>query len=118
MPGAGRPNDLALLDGFQVGEDRRDFIGIEDEFRHIRMADREALGQYSRALKVNPRDEHILFNLGRVHLDLKDYAQASQMFRKALDINPNFVEAQEMLKSIELGLGLKLISGPEFTGTP
>ena len=39
------PNDLALLDGFQVGEDRRDFIGIEDEFRHIRMADRETLGQ-------------------------------------------------------------------------
>ena len=43
--GAGPTEDLMLPDGFQVGGDRRDFIGIEDEFRHIRMADREALGQ-------------------------------------------------------------------------
>jgi hypothetical protein len=45
MPGHGRPSGLMLLDGFQVGENRRDFIGIEDKFGHIRMADGKALGQ-------------------------------------------------------------------------
>jgi hypothetical protein len=34
-----------LLDGLQVRKDRRDVARFENEFRHVRMAGAEALGQ-------------------------------------------------------------------------
>jgi hypothetical protein len=36
---------LPLLDGFEILDDRADLIGLEDEFRHVWVAGRKALGQ-------------------------------------------------------------------------
>src|SRR5215475_10190360 len=36
---------LPLLDGFEILDDRADLVGLEDEFRHVRVAGRNALGQ-------------------------------------------------------------------------
>jgi hypothetical protein len=37
--------ESTLLDRFQVRQDRRDLIGLEDEFRHVEMADGETFSQ-------------------------------------------------------------------------
>src|SRR5436190_4485772 len=40
-----RAPPLLLLDGFEIVDDRADLVGLEDEFRHVRVAGRNALGQ-------------------------------------------------------------------------
>src|SRR6266545_132270 len=36
---------LLLLDGLEIVDDRAHFVGLEDEFRHVRVAGRKAFGQ-------------------------------------------------------------------------
>lgn len=51
---------------------------------------------YLRALKRESKDESIHFNLGRVYLDMKDWAKAGAAAEKALSINADFEEARKM----------------------
>ncbi len=60
----------------------------------------EAKKAYHHALKLNPQDEYLYFNLARVYLDEKDLAKAKEIVEKALQINPNFDAAAKMLKFI------------------
>jgi Tfp pilus assembly protein PilF len=62
-----------------------------------------ALGHYEKALKVHPGETHILYNIGRLHLDLKEPETGKSFFVKALEVDPDFKEAQEVLSAIELG---------------
>jgi tetratricopeptide (TPR) repeat protein len=60
----------------------------------------DAKKAYHHALKLNPQDEYLYFNLARVYLDEKDLAKAKEIVEKALQINPNFDAAAKMLKFI------------------
>ena len=40
-----RSQPLPLLDGFQILDDRAHLVGLEDEFRHVRVTGRNAFGQ-------------------------------------------------------------------------
>ena len=62
-----------------------------------------ALLQYKKALKVDPHDEHIFYNLSRVYLLMKKFPEATEALKSALGISPDFTEAQDLLKSIEVG---------------
>lgn len=50
------------------------------------------------AVSKSPDDEYLLFNLGRVYIDEKRWKDAAKVAKKALEINPKFVEAEKMLK--------------------
>jgi len=67
----------------------------------------ESVRQYKKALRVNPHDEHIHYNLARALLAVKDFEGAAQVLKQALKISYDFGEARELLRSIELGQGLR-----------
>ena len=67
----------------------------------------EALGVYSKALKVHPHDECIYFNLARVHMNMGEENLACQRLKEALKLRPDFKEAISLLKLAELNLSKK-----------
>lgn len=66
----------------------------------------EDLGQ---TLRLNPDHFQALYGLGVMFQDLGDTQRAAQAFQRALDLHPNFEEAQEALKRLErTGIGRTL----------
>lgn len=61
---------------------------------------KEAIGEYKKALKVEPDNEAIYYNLGRALLEDSQRDAARDAFNKALDINPDFDEAKNMIAKI------------------
>jgi tetratricopeptide (TPR) repeat protein len=64
----------------------------------------DALTQYKRAQKVDPNEEKILYNIGRCYVEMKDLEKAKEAFVKALELNPDFEEAKQILKALEIGV--------------
>jgi len=58
----------------------------------------EAEKFYREAVSTSPEDEYLLFNLGRVYIDWKQWKMVEKTAVRALEINPDFIEAQKMLK--------------------
>jgi tetratricopeptide (TPR) repeat protein len=67
----------------------------------------ESLKAYQKAVLVHPDDEHIFFNMARCQIDLDMTAEARQALKRAIELNPGFVPARDLLRAIELGLKLK-----------
>ncbi|NDV25184.1 tetratricopeptide repeat protein [Desulfovibrio sp. JC010] len=64
-----------------------------------KMKDFEAAEKYYlRALKINNKDEYLYFNTGRLYYDWKNWEKMGKAAKMALKINPNFAEAEKMLK--------------------
>jgi tetratricopeptide (TPR) repeat protein len=61
----------------------------------------EAIEEYKKALTVDPGDEHLYYNLGRAYMDAKNVDAAAKQFQKALEIYPDFKEAQDALEKIK-----------------
>ncbi len=53
---------------------------------------------FKEALSRSPDDEYLLFNIGRVYIDMKRWKEAADTARQALEINPSFKEAKKMLQ--------------------
>lgn len=60
----------------------------------------EAVTHYERALRIEDKDEHLWFNLGRAHYEGGNLRQAAAALRKALEINPDFEEARMFLQGL------------------
>ncbi len=69
---------------------------------------REAIDQYRKALRVNPMDANIYYNIARAHLEMEELIQAQKILRKAIKIEPESLEFASMLKFIESRLPTKL----------
>lgn len=63
-----------------------------------------ALLQYKKALKVHPDEPYIYYNVGRLYLDMKNSSEAKKYFRQALEKDPQFKDAKQVLKAIDLGI--------------
>ncbi|OGR22800.1 MAG: hypothetical protein A2277_15670 [Desulfobacterales bacterium RIFOXYA12_FULL_46_15] len=63
-----------------------------------------ALSHYKKALKVHPDEPYIYYNIGRLHLDMKDTEKAKEYFKIALEKDPGFEEAKQVIKAIDLGI--------------
>jgi tetratricopeptide (TPR) repeat protein len=71
-----------------------------------KMKDFEAAEKYYlRALKINNKDEYLYFNTGRLYYDWKKWDRMAKAAQKALSINPNFAEAEKMLKFAQKKMG-------------
>jgi tetratricopeptide (TPR) repeat protein len=59
----------------------------------------EAFKVYLKAIKMEPDNEVLFFNIGRLRMEQEMYGDAAEYFRKALAIDPEFSECQDMLKA-------------------
>ena len=62
-----------------------------------------ALRHYARALRINPDEPYIHYNMGRVYLDMKEPEKAKAYFVKALKLDANFEQARQVIQAIDLG---------------
>ena len=62
-----------------------------------------ALKHYEKALKIHPKEPNIYYNIGRIHVEMKNLDEAKSCFNKALTLDPGFKEATEILNAIDLG---------------
>lgn len=58
----------------------------------------EAKAELKKALAINPYNEQAFFEIGNIHLRLKDDAHAEEEYKKVLEVNPRFFYA-----GLELG---------------
>ncbi len=64
-----------------------------------KMKDFEAAEKYYlKALQISDEDEYLYFNTGRLYYDWKKWGKMAKAAEKAVAINPNFAEAEKMLK--------------------
>ena len=63
-----------------------------------------ALTQYKKALKVHPDEPYIYYNIGRLYLDMKETKEEKHSFQQALEKDPGFKEAKQVIKAIDLGV--------------
>lgn len=71
-----------------------------------KMKDFEAAEKYYlKALQINNTDEYLYFNTGRLYYDWKKWKKMAHAAEKAVAINPNFAEAEKMLKFAKKKLG-------------
>ena len=62
---------------------------------------REAMDNYTRALKLAPNDENLLYNLARACSEAGDDQKAVVYIQRALRLNPDFAEAKELLLKLQ-----------------
>lgn len=58
----------------------------------------DAIRFYTRALEVDPTDEHLHFNLARAHFELGDELACLQHIEIALGLDPDFEEGRKFLE--------------------
>ncbi len=63
---------------------------------------REAEGAYTEALRLEPSRVAVMFRLGHLSLDTRDYKKAEGWFRKALAANADFTPARNGLATVLL----------------
>lgn len=51
---------------------------------------------YLKALEITKQDEFLYFNMGRLYIDWKKWAKVDEAAQKALEVNPQFAEAEKM----------------------
>jgi len=60
-----------------------------------------AMKAYDEALKLNPNDPYAITQKGIVYFVNKDYQNAKSNFEKALELKPDYKNAQDGIKAIE-----------------
>ena len=58
----------------------------------------EAIEYYTKAIWLDSQNAEAYYNLGNVYYKQKDFDKAIECFKKALDLNPNLVNAHHNLK--------------------
>lgn len=62
-----------------------------------------SLRHYTRALRINPDEPYIHYNIGRVYLDMKNHDKAKEFFENAVKLDPSFEQAKQVIQAINLG---------------
>ena len=65
----------------------------------------ESVNYYKMALEIDPEEENIMYNLARAYLGIGDKNQAKEALQRALALNPDFREAEDLLLKIEESSG-------------
>ncbi len=60
----------------------------------------EAISEFQKALKLDPKNARVLYNLGVVHESRGDIEMAKTLYTKALEIDPKLSEAQKHLDKL------------------
>lgn len=84
---------LSEIEAIFEEENKHIFNEFGIELRKANMID-EAFANYQKAITISPQDEHLYFNVARIHYDKKEWDNALKWLQKALEINPHFRDAQ------------------------
>ncbi|MDI6640735.1 MAG: tetratricopeptide repeat protein [Elusimicrobiota bacterium] len=60
----------------------------------------KAIEEFKKALKFNPNDPEIYYNLGLAYESKGELDEARKMYEKAVEINPNYSLAKEHLSKL------------------
>ena len=60
----------------------------------------KSVEKYKEAIKLNPDDPHLHYNLGIVYESMNILDLAKKSFRKALNLDENFTSAKEHLEKL------------------
>jgi len=61
---------------------------------------KEAVHEYNTALKIDPKDEGLYFNMGKAYVEGDQIKLAQDAFKKALGLNSGFNEAKDALNNL------------------
>ncbi|HPG57426.1 MAG TPA: tetratricopeptide repeat protein [Candidatus Wallbacteria bacterium] len=64
----------------------------------------QALKEFESALKVNPKNPEIYYNIARAQNQLNNPKAAEEALKKAIELKPNYAVAKNMLKKIQADL--------------
>lgn len=67
----------------------------------------KALKEFLSALKENPKNYEVHYNLGRTYRKMSNLKDAAASLKKAIEIKPNYPAAKSLLKKIESDLALE-----------
>lgn len=84
---------LSEVEAMFEEENKHIFNEFGIELRKANMVD-EALANYTKAIAISPEDEHLHFNIARIHFDKQEWDSALEWLKKALQINPHFRDAK------------------------
>lgn len=60
----------------------------------------KAVALYQKAISLDSKDEALLFNLAAAYLRRQNYSEAKKLLNKALEIDPDFDEAKQLLDKL------------------
>ena len=60
----------------------------------------KAIEEFNKALKLNPNDPEIYYNLGLAYESKSKLDEARKMYEKAVEINPNYSLAKQHLSKL------------------
>ena len=84
---------LSQIEAIFEDENKHLFNEFGIELRKANMID-EAMANYLKAVTISPEDEHLCFNVARIHYDKQEWDSALEWLHKALAINSHFRDAQ------------------------
>ncbi|HPI92334.1 MAG TPA: tetratricopeptide repeat protein [Deltaproteobacteria bacterium] len=94
---------LSQIEAIFEEENKHIFNEFGIELRKAGMEE-EALANYQKAITISPEDEHLYFNVARLYYGMKELDNAVEWLGKALEINPRFIEAEQLKSLILRGL--------------
>lgn len=93
---------LAQVDAIFDKENKHIFNEFGMALRKVEMFG-EALSHYLKAVEISPDDEHLYFNIARVHYEKGEIDEACKWLDKALEINPDFSGAKKFEEFLKMG---------------
>lgn len=78
-----------------------DLLFIMGSIFYILKDPKDALHYFDRVLEINEYDTETLFLKANVHVFLQEYGTAADCCRKVLEVDPESMEARDLLKQLE-----------------
>jgi tetratricopeptide (TPR) repeat protein len=94
--GAGATNDPAVA--AKTAELRKAFdegVALSREGKYD-----DSVAAFNRAIALNPKCQDCFYNIGFAYAQKKDYPQAEENYKKALEVKPDYTEAYNGLANI------------------
>src|SRR5262249_57776217 len=60
----------------------------------------DSVASFNKALALNPKCQDCFYNIGFAYAQKKDYAQAEENYKKAIEVKPDYAEAYNGLANI------------------
>lgn len=60
-----------------------------------------ALKEFEAALKINPNNFEVYYNIGRTYYQMNNLKEAENALKKAIELKPNYIAAKNLLKKIQ-----------------
>lgn len=61
----------------------------------------EAVTEYHKALKLDPKDDALYYNIGRAYWEMGRYDDSIHSLKQAFQIDPDFAECKELLERVQ-----------------